>query len=118
MNRLAMMSVLVMGAALAACADDGGGSLDSTLTIENESSYAFAEINLSPEDAVTWGNDLLGADILAPGEVLEVSGVACDVYDIRIIDDEGDECILSSVDLCLDNAVWSIDDAELAACQF
>jgi hypothetical protein len=115
-KRLALVSLLALGA-LGACSDDGS-DLDSTLTIENESSYAFAEINLSPEDSTNWGSDLLGADILEPGELLEVSGVACDVYDIRIVDDEGDECVLASVDLCLDNAVWSIDDAELAACQF
>ena len=116
MKRLALVSLIAL-AGLGACADDSS-DLDSTLTIENESSYSFAEINLSPEDSVSWGADLLGADILAPGEVLEVSGVACDVYDIRVIDDEGDECILTSVDLCLDNAVWRIDDVELAACQF
>ncbi len=114
--RLALGSLLAL-TTFGACADDGS-ALDSTLTIENESSYAFAEINLSPEDSVAWGNDLLGADILFPGEILQVTGVACDVYDIRIVDDEGDECVLSSVDLCLDNAVWRIDDVELAACQF
>ncbi|MGE0396834.1 MAG: hypothetical protein AB7T06_08965 [Kofleriaceae bacterium] len=116
MNRLVLASILALGG-LGACTDDGS-DLDSTLTIENESSYAFAEIYLSPEDAASWGNDLLGADILAPGEVLELSGITCDVYDIRIVDDEGDDCVLASVDLCLDDAVWSIDDAELAACQF
>ncbi|MFN0247664.1 MAG: hypothetical protein ACKV2T_12330 [Kofleriaceae bacterium] len=116
MKRLAIVSLLALGV-LGACADDGS-DLDSTLTIENESSYAFGEIYLSPEDAASWGQDLLGTDILAPGEVLELSGVACDIYDIRIVDDEGDDCVLPSVDLCLDNAVWSIDDAELAACQF
>lgn len=118
MKRLALVSLFAL-AGLGACAtDDEGGSLDSTLSIHNESSYSFAEIYLSPEDAASWGSDLLGADILAPGEVLELSGVACDVYDIRVVDDEGDECVLSSVDLCLDNAVWRIDDSELAACQF
>jgi hypothetical protein len=117
-KRLAILSLLALGTLGACATDDGTGDLDSTLTIENESSYAFAEIYLSPEDSVNWGSDLLGADILAPGEVLELSGVACDIYDIRIVDDEGDECVLTSVDLCLDNAVWSIDDAELAACQF
>jgi hypothetical protein len=107
-----------LAASVGACADDGSGSLDSTLEIHNESSYAFAEIYLSPEDSGTWGADLLGSDILAPGEVLELSNVDCDVYDIRIVDDEGDDCVVSSVDLCLDNAVWRVDDGELAACQF
>jgi len=67
---------------------------------------------------VTWGADLLGADILEPGDVLQTTGIECDTYDIRIIDEDGDECILDTVDLCVDDAVWSIDDLELAACQF
>lgn len=120
MKRIVLASILAASAlGFGGCAtDDGGGSLDSTLEIHNESSYAFAEIYLSPEDSGTWGADLLGSDILAPGEVLELSNVDCDVYDIRIVDDEGDDCVVSSVDLCLDNAVWRVDDSELAACQF
>ena len=108
MNRLALLAVL----SLAAC------GTDSTLTIDNASSYALAEINLSPEDSTSWGADLLGSDVLLPGEALEVSGIQCGTYDIRIIDEDLDECILPSVDLCVDNAIWRISDLELAACQF
>lgn len=104
---------------ITACAtEEEGGSLDSSLTIENDSSYTFVEINLSPVNTVAWGADLLGADVLAPGEILEASGIECGTYDIRIIDEDADECILDTVDLCLENAVWRIDDLELAACQF
>jgi len=125
-KRLAMLSVLAASLlSFGACTtdsgtgddgDDDGG--DSSLTIDNQSSYAFAEIYLSPEDSGAWGEDLLGSDVLAPGETLELSNIDCDVYDIRIVDDEGDDCVVSSVDLCLDNAVWHVDDSELAACQF
>jgi hypothetical protein len=109
---------LLAGLALVGCASDDGGGLVSTLTIDNDSSYTIIEINLSPTTQVSWGPDLLGGDVLAPGEVFEVSGISCDTYDIRIVDDTSDECILDSVDLCLDNAVWRIDDAELAFCAF
>ena len=91
-------------------------SLDSSLVIENDSSYTFIEINLSPTGTVSWGADLLGAQVLEPGDVLELSGIECGTYDIRVIDEDADECILDTVDLCLDNAVWRIDDVELASC--
>jgi len=112
-----MKRFAVLFVALAACgtSDDGG---DSTLTIDNDSTYTLIEINLSPTTSVSWGPDLLGAEVLAPGEVFEASGIDCDTYDIRVVDDTNDECILDSVDLCLDNAVWSIDNAELAICAF
>ncbi|MDQ3369892.1 MAG: hypothetical protein M3680_31120 [Myxococcota bacterium] len=114
MNRLAILATLVFG--LVGCAEEE--DLTSTLTIDNDSSYTLIEINLSPVDSVAWGADLLGADVLDPGDVLEVSGIECDTYDIRVIDEDSDECILESVDLCLDNAVWRIDDTELAFCAF
>ncbi len=122
MKRLALVAALVLGA----CATDddggggggGGGGGDSTLTIDNESSYTLIGIHLSPTTDVSWGPDLLGAEVLAPGESFQVSGIDCDTYDIRVVDEDNDECVLDSVDLCLDNAVWSIDDAELAICAF
>ena len=105
--------------ALAACGtSDDGGNVDSTLTIDNDSSYTLIEINLSPTTSVSWGPDLLGSDVLAPGEVFEAHGIDCNTYDIRVVDDTNDECILDSVDLCLDNAVWRLDNTELAICAF
>lgn len=113
MKTFALASVLALS--LVGCSDEDA---DSSLVISNESTYSFIEINLSPIDQVAWGQDLLGTDILAPGEQLETSGIPCGTYDIRIIDEDNDMCILDTVDLCLDNAVWRIDNAELAACQF
>jgi hypothetical protein len=116
-KRLALLATI----ALAACGtsdDDGGVGGDSTLTINNDSSYALIGIYLSPTTSVSWGNDLLGNEVLVPGEVFEVSGIECDTYDIRVVDEDNDECILDSVDLCLDNAVWHIDNAELGSCGF
>jgi hypothetical protein len=112
-NRLALAGLLALS--IAACTDS---DLDSTLTIENDSSFTFVEINLSPTDQISWGPDLLGADVLEPGDVLETSGIACGTYDIRVIDETAGECILDTVDLCLDEAVWRIDDAELISCGF
>ena len=121
MKRLA----LILAIGLAACASDdngggggGGGGGDSSLTINNDSSYSLIGIYLSPTTSVSWGNDLLGSEILIPGEVFEVSGIDCDTYDIRVVDEDNDECILDAVDLCLDNAVWHIDNAELGSCGF
>jgi hypothetical protein len=110
------LALLLTGAAGCATDDDGGGG--ASLTIDNESSYSFIEINISPVNQTSWGSDLLGADILDPGDSFLVSEIDCDVYDIRLIDEDSDECVLTDIDLCFDNAVWQIDDAELAACVF
>jgi hypothetical protein len=109
--------MFAMALALTACAaEDGDGG--ATLTIENDSSYTLTSIQLSPTTSINWGADLLGADVLEPGDVLELTSIDCDTYDIRVVDETNAECILDSVDLCLDDSVWTIDDAELALCAF
>ena len=114
--KTAILGILGLLIGVGACSSED--DLTSTLTIENDSSFTFVEINLAPIDSPTFGADLLGTDVLDPGDVLEISGIDCDIYDIRITDEDGDQCILDTVDLCLDNAVWRIDDAELAICTF
>ena len=117
---LSLLASTVIALASTGCGsdDDDTPDLDSELTIENESSFTMIGIYLSPTSSVQWGEDLLGRDVLEPGDSLEISGIECGVYDIRIVDEDDDECILESVDLCLDQATWSIDDDELIDCQF
>lgn len=89
---------------------------DSTLTIHNDSSYALYEINLSPVDSRTWGPDLLAGDTLFPGETIEIFDIDCNDYDVRLVDEDGDDCVIEDVGLCFDDEVWSIDDLQLAIC--
>ncbi|HEU0030468.1 MAG TPA: hypothetical protein VFQ53_07545 [Kofleriaceae bacterium] len=113
--------VAITTLSLAACAAESDPDpIDpgSMLAIQNDSSFTFVEINLAPIDSTTFGPDLLGANVLDPGERLEISDIDCDTYDIRVVDETNAMCILSAVDLCLDNAVWHIDDTELAICSF
>jgi hypothetical protein len=113
---LALFATTLAFTALTACGggDDPG---DSSLTIDNGSSYILLEINVSPVDEASWGPDLLGSETLDPGDSLVIE-LDCDVYDIRILDDTNTECILESVDLCFEDAAWEIDDTELALCGF
>ncbi len=93
------------------------GCADSQLTIENDSSYSFQQINLAPVDQVTWGSNLI-PDMLLPSESLHISQIDCGNYDVRLTTDAGSECILSNLSLCFDNAIWTIDNTELASCAF
>jgi hypothetical protein len=108
---LALCAILVT--ALGAC---GGG--DSSLTIENDSSFTLFEVNLAAIDDPNWGPDLLGGEVLDPGDTLVITDIDCDTYDVRVVDDTGTECILDAVDLCFDDAVWHLDDIDLAICSF
>ena len=111
MNRcIGAAGALVALAMIASCEGD------STLTIHNDSSYALYEINLSPVSAATWGPDLLDGDALLPGETIEIYDIVCDDYDVRLVDEDGAECVIQDLDLCFDDEVWQIDDLELAIC--
>lgn len=98
--------------------EDGGSILDSTLTIQNNSSVSIYEIYISSVDSQVWGADQLGSDTLDPGDVVEFSEIDCDVYDMKVVDEEGDECVLTDIDFCVDDDVWIMTDADLIACQF
>lgn len=109
---------LVLGALLLASsciivADD-----DSTVTVSNESSYTIIEINLTPSYSDTWGPDLLGPDVLYPGESLTIDYVDCGAYDMRIVDHTGVECTFWDYDLCWDNDLWVITNSMLDDCAF
>ena len=45
-------------------------------------------------------------------------GLDCSTYDVLVVDELGAECELLGLDVCFDDAVWVIDNAQLAACDF
>ena len=50
---------------------------------------------------------MLDGDGLAPGESL-VLGIDCGTYDALLIDEQGVDCQINDIDLCLDDANWII----------
>jgi hypothetical protein len=93
------------------------GDGDSTITFWNESSYAIEDIYVTEVDTFDWGPDLLGGDVLLPGESISVV-VDCNTYDVKVIDETGVECELYNIDVCFDDDGWVIDDATLDTCAF
>lgn len=93
-------------------------SSDSDLTIKNESSFAIAALYMSSSSTSDWGPDLLEDELLEPGDRIEISEIECDDYDIKVIDEDGDDCVLEKIELCANSAEWIITDEELALCSF
>lgn len=89
----------------------GGGCVttetDSSLLVSNRSDFEIHELYVTPVGASTWGDNLLGQDILLPGDKLDL-GISCGTYDAMIIDETGAVCELDGVDLCFDDADWII----------
>jgi hypothetical protein len=109
-------AVALAAASLGGCIIESDDDGDSSITVENRSSFLIEEIRVTEIDSTNWGPNLLGGDILRPQESLTIL-VDCDIYDVLIVDDTGLECILFDLDLCFDDAVWVITNGELAACE-
>lgn len=94
-----------LAATLGGCVVSDAG--DASLTVYNESSFVIEEIYLTEVNSPTWGRDLLGNDVLYPGESLAL-GVDCAYYDALLIDETGAECEIPDLDLCFNDAQWVI----------
>jgi hypothetical protein len=106
MKNLGLSACLLALSFAAGCSDDDD-DVDATLTVVNESDFVIEEIYLTEVDNTDWGRNLLGDDPLLPDEELTL-GVDCDFYDALLIDEDGVECELSSIDLCSNDATWFI----------
>src|SRR5262245_18749116 len=129
MHRTSFLVLGIFALVFSGCvvADNGGGGssvstggesiLDSTVTIANQSNFAIYQMFMSSTADPAWGPDQLGRDVLLPGETFTLSNIPCDSYDVRLVDEDGDECVLQDVDICVQDDVWVIDNASLAVCQ-
>lgn len=90
---------------------------DSKVIVVNKSSWSIHEMYFSPTDETEWGDDQLGSQTINTGESFTLSGVPCDKWDIKVVDEDGDECVIESVGLCGDTDKWVINDKDLLGCQ-
>ncbi len=83
---------------------------NSEIKIINRSQWDVDNIYISSVDTQTWGEDLLGSDeILAPGESIIIVA-DCDVYDVKLVDEDDIVCILENVTICNEDGTWLIGD--------
>jgi len=94
------------------------GKFDSVVKIRNDSDWAIHHLFVSSEDDNEWGEDQLGDDVIeANGGSFRLHSIPCDSYDVRLVDEDGDECVVSGVPLCADNDDWRITNDDLLTCQ-
>lgn len=108
MNRrvASFVAALLAAVSLSACVievhDDGNqnrssgtvssSSARTTFTVVNNSSVSIYYIYVSPGDDMSWGEDVLDIDVLAPGEQCEVR-LDPGVWDIKCVSESGQELI-------------------------
>ena len=93
-----------------------GPNSSGTITIDNASAYTLTEVHVTGVRSSTWGQNMLRGP-LRPNDRLTVS-VACNTYDVMIVDEFNRDCVLSAVDLCFSDSVWVINNSTLRNCAF
>ena len=104
--RLGLGLLLAIAALPAAAAD-------VNYELINDSSLVVMYFQTSPSAEPSWGDDILGAEVLAPGESATVTifdGSEICAFDVKFTFDDGQE-LVDQVDVC-DMASYTLYDAE------
>lgn len=86
------------------------------VNVKNDSSYDIYHMYMSATSYRRWGTDLLGDNILWTGSSFAVTAVP-GRYDLKLVDEDGDECIVPDLGVYRD-AAWNITDPWLLSCEF
>ena len=111
MKRFAVVAIAVCALAAPAFAKK------ASVKVINQSKWEIHHLYLSSSSDEEWGPDQLEDEILTKGDSLTLTDIPCDEYDIKVIDEDGDECVIEAVDLCRDNSFWKITDKDLLECE-
>lgn len=114
MKRAAVCLALVSACLFAGEANAAG---KSDVTVHNDSDFAIFHFFLSPSEEDQWGPDQLGDHVIKNGGSFTLTGVPCDEYDVKLVDEDGDECIVPAVDVCGEDDEWVITDDDLLECE-
>jgi hypothetical protein len=72
-------------------------------TLVNKTGLQIDKVFVSPSKVDTWGDDILGRDVLGDGEKVDIkfghSATACH-YDLKIVDAEKDSVVWEDINLC------------------
>ena len=75
----------------------------------NNTGRILHQVYVSPSNVTDWGDDIMGRDVLMPGETVTITFAKftqgdC-FYDIKVITEDGAEGQLNQVNLCETNTV-------------
>jgi hypothetical protein len=94
---------LVAAVAMVAFSTEEARADRRDFTLKNNGSTTISRLYVSCADGCSWGGDVLGADVLYPGESVPItfSGFSnrC-YYDIKVVNSRGSASFLWGVNLC------------------
>lgn len=89
----------------------------TSVNIVNNSSREIRSVYVSHVNADDWsGNQLSNGAIIAPGQSYNLSNIACDQQQVKVIAEDQDGCFLSTIVNCGDSATWTVTNATARDC--
>lgn len=119
MKRATLCAVgVLMGALVVASGTPAGAAgKNSDVTVKNKSKWDIHQFFLSPSGEDEWGPDQLGDEVIETGGSFLLHSIPCDEYDVKLVDEDEDECVVEAVDLCASSQVWTITNDDLLECE-
>ncbi len=113
-----LFALLLCSASLFACGSDSDTGDDLyDLYIQNDMDFDVYEMFVSPSSSSDWGPDQLGATVLEPGDDFTLLALPCGEYDLRIVDENGDECVTADSEfICESDAAFFISSETFPDC--
>lgn len=91
--------------------------MTTSVNIVNNSNREVRNVYLSHVNADDWGgNQLSNGQVIAPGESHNISNVACDQQQVKVIGEDQDGCFLTTVVNCGESATWTITNDTARDC--
>lgn len=75
---------------------------DNDFTVVNKTGYTIDKIFVSPHDKNSWGDDIMGKDLLKDGESVDIkfhSGADADDYDLKVVYEDKEEAVWADLHL-------------------
>jgi hypothetical protein len=108
MLRNTALAVLLVGANAAALA------ADYYVEITNNTGYTIMYMYVSPAKSDSWEEDVLGDETMSDGETRRVNltGYKSPMFDIRLVDEDGDKYTFWNVDVSKRDLTVTLDDLD------
>lgn len=103
---------VIVGAALALAVAAPSVASVRTVTVHNKSKDAMVAFYASNTGTSSWEEDILGADVLGPGESLDVDiddGTGACRFDLRADFHDGSNAIQEKFDVCKESSITFTD---------
>lgn len=113
MNHFARAGMLVLLLTVIACAS-AQAQRNYYVDVTNRTGFTMLYMYVSPADARNWEEDVLGDEVLGSGKSKRVNlyGYRSPVFDIRLVDEDGDTYTFWDVDVSRHDLVVTLADLD------